>query len=148
MLELDLAGSVALRVETTWRPGETVWKGTVGGTQVIAQVRRERHALKISWHGASVTARLLTPRVAALANLMPEAQEADSSKFLRCPMPGLVVSIAVMEGQRVAAGETLAVVEAMKMENVLRAERAATVARIMARPGESLAVDAIILEFA
>ena len=90
----------------------------------------------------------MTPRAAALAALMPEKREADTSKALLCPMPGLVVSIAVSEGQKVAAGETLAVVEAMKMENVLRAERAATVARILAKPGDSLAVDAVIMEFA
>jgi propionyl-CoA carboxylase alpha chain len=79
---------------------------------------------------------------------MPEDQEADTSKSLRCPMPGLVVSIPVKEGQKVAAGETLAVVEAMKMENVLRAERAAIIARVLAKAGDSLAVDAVILEFA
>ncbi len=73
---------------------------------------------------------------------------ADAGKKLRCPMPGLVVSIVVKEGQQVRAGETLAVVEAMKMENVLRAERDATVSRVIAKPGDSLAVDAVILEFA
>ncbi len=72
----------------------------------------------------------------------------DTSKLLLCPMPGLVVSIAVAEGQEVKAGETLAVVEAMKMENVLRAERDLTVAKLAAKPGDSLAVDAIIMEFA
>jgi len=73
---------------------------------------------------------------------------ADSGKAVRCPMPGLVVSIAVREGQEVKAGETLAVVEAMKMENVLRAERDGIVKAIKAKPGDSLAVDAVIMEFA
>ncbi|TIU64302.1 MAG: biotin/lipoyl-binding protein, partial [Mesorhizobium sp.] len=68
--------------------------------------------------------------------------------MLLCPMPGLVVSIAVAEGQEVKAGETLAVVEAMKMENVLRAERDLTIAKLNAKPGDSLAVDAVIMEFA
>ena len=90
----------------------------------------------------------MTPRAAELAAMMPEKKEADTSKALLCPMPGLVVSIAVKEGQTVAPGETLATVEAMKMENVLRAERRATVARILAKPGDSLAVDAVIMEFA
>ncbi|TJW57454.1 MAG: biotin/lipoyl-binding protein, partial [Mesorhizobium sp.] len=72
----------------------------------------------------------------------------DTSKMLLCPMPGLVVSIAVAEGQEVKAGETLAVVEAMKMENVLRAERDLTVSKLKAKPGDSLAVDAVIMEFA
>ena len=79
---------------------------------------------------------------------MPCEKVADSGKALRCPMPGLVVSIAVAEGQEVKAGETLAVVEAMKMENVLRAERDGIVKTIHAKPGDSLAVDAVILEFA
>ena len=79
---------------------------------------------------------------------MPAKKVADSGKAVRCPMPGLVVSIAVAEGQEVKAGETLAVVEAMKMENVLRAERDGVVKTIKVKPGDSLAVDAVILEFA
>ena len=79
---------------------------------------------------------------------MPAKKAADTGKALRCPMPGLVVSIAVAEGQEVKAGETLAVVEAMKMENVLRAERDGVVKKIHAKQGDSLAVDAVILEFA
>ena len=79
---------------------------------------------------------------------MPAKKLSGSDKALRCPMPGLVVSLAVAEGQEVKAGETLAVVEAMKMENVLRAERDGTVKKINAKPGDSLAVDAVIMEFA
>ena len=79
---------------------------------------------------------------------MPVKKAADTGKRLLCPMPGLVVSIAVAEGQEVKAGETLAVVEAMKMENVLRAERDGMVKAIHAKPGDSLAVDAVIMEFA
>jgi propionyl-CoA carboxylase alpha chain len=79
---------------------------------------------------------------------MPVVTATDTGKKLLCPMPGLVVSIAVSEGQEVKAGETLAVVEAMKMQNVLRAERDGTVKKIYASPGATLAVDALILEFA
>ena len=79
---------------------------------------------------------------------MPAKKVADHGKAVRCPMPGLVVSIAVAEGQEVKAGETLAVVEAMKMENVLRAERDGVVKKIQVKTGDSLAVDAVILEFA
>jgi propionyl-CoA carboxylase alpha chain len=79
---------------------------------------------------------------------MPVKKVADSGKAVRCPMPGLVVSIAVAEGQEVKAGETLAVVEAMKMQNVLRAERDGTVKKVHATAGATLAVDALILEFA
>ena len=79
---------------------------------------------------------------------MPVKVAADTGKKLLCPMPGLVKAIAVAEGQEVKAGETLAVVEAMKMENVLRAERDGTVKKLHAKPGDSLAVDAVIMEFA
>jgi propionyl-CoA carboxylase alpha chain len=89
-----------------------------------------------------------TAREAELASLMPEKKAADTSKKLLCPMPGLVVSIAVADGQEVKAGETLAVVEAMKMQNVLKADRDATVSKIRAKAGDSLAVDAVIMEFA
>ena len=81
------------------------------------------------------------------AALMPVKERPDTSKYLLCPMPGLMISLAVSEGQEVAAGDPLCVVEAMKMENVLKAERDAKVSKIMAKPGDSLAVDAVILEF-
>ena len=96
----------------------------------------------------SVSARVMSPDVATLDKLMPVKVPPDTSKMLLCPMPGLVVSIAVEEGQEVKAGETLAIVEAMKMENVLRAERDLTVSKLNAKPGDSLAVDAVIMEFA
>jgi propionyl-CoA carboxylase alpha chain len=125
-----------------------VWRGTIDGRSVVAQVERRGHVLHVSRRGAAFPARLLTPRAAELAAFMPQNGEAGAAKALRCPMPGLVVSIAVCEGQKVEAGETLATVEAMKMENVLKADRGATIARILARPGDSLAVDAVIMEFA
>ena len=90
----------------------------------------------------------MLPRTAALEQLMPVKPAPDTSKLLLCPMPGLVVSIAVGRGQEVKAGETLAIIEAMKMENVLRAERDLTVNRVNVAPGDSLAVDAVIMEFA
>ena len=97
--------------------------------------------------GVGVDARVYTEREAALAALMIERKGVDASKALLCPMPGLVKSIAVQEGQQVRAGDPLCVVEAMKMENQLSAERAATVKRIVAKVGDSLAVDAVIMEF-
>ena len=92
--------------------------------------------------------RVFTERETELMGKMPAKAKPDMSKFLLCPMPGLVVSLNVAEGQEVAAGDALCVVEAMKMENVLKAERDATVAKIRAKPGDSLNVDAVILEFA
>ncbi|WP_312409527.1 acetyl/propionyl/methylcrotonyl-CoA carboxylase subunit alpha [Shinella sp.] len=135
-------------VESEWRPGDAVWRGAVDGKSVTAQLRPLRNGMRIDWQGLSVRTRVFTPRLAELDALMPVKLPPDTSKMLLCPMPGLVVSISVQEGQEVKAGETLAVVEAMKMENVLRAERDLTVGPIRARPGESLAVDAVIMEFA
>jgi propionyl-CoA carboxylase alpha chain len=104
--------------------------------------------LRLSHGGAEVEALVLRPRVAELAARMPAKQAPDLSRYLLSPMPGLLVKVAVAAGQEVKAGEVLAVVEAMKMENVLRAERDGVVARLHAEPGASLAVDQAILEFA
>jgi propionyl-CoA carboxylase alpha chain len=145
-MAIDRGELVAVRSD--WRPGERVWRGTIGGEAVVAQIERRGHLLQVTRRGVSLPARLMTKRAAALAALMPENSAADTAKLLLCPMPGLVVMIAVSEGQKVEAGETLAIVEAMKMENVLRADKSATVARILVSPGDSLAVDAVIMEFA
>ena len=112
------------------------------------QVRAVLNGFDLAHRGVQARAFVYTEREAAAARLMPVKVSVDTGKKLRCPMPGLVVSIGVKAGQQVRAGETLAVVEAMKMENVLRAERDATVSRVLAKPGDSLAVDAVILEFA
>ncbi len=145
---MSIAGGPAMPVTSDWRPGGALWTGAVGERRVIAQVRPAEKGLLIAWRGMSVVARAMRPRVAELERLMPAKPPPDTSKSLLCPMPGLVVAIAVAEGQQVKAGETLAVVEAMKMENALRAERDLTVSRINAKPGDSLAVDAVIMEFA
>ncbi|MAS12920.1 MAG: acetyl/propionyl-CoA carboxylase subunit alpha [Nitratireductor sp.] len=148
-LEMDIRidGADPLTVRSNWRPGEPVWEGEVNGRSVAVQVRPILNGVKLAWQGVSADARVMLPRIADLDRLMPVREAPDTSKMLLCPMPGLVVSIAVTEGQEVKAGETLAIVEAMKMENVLRAERDATVSKINAAPGDSLAVDAVIMEF-
>ncbi|MBB4277398.1 acetyl-CoA carboxylase biotin carboxylase subunit [Rhizobium mongolense] len=146
-MEMEAAGE-KFHVVTDWRPGEPVWNGAIDGRAVTAQVRPVLNGMRIDWQGLAVRATVFTPRHAELDCLMPVKLPPDTSKLLLCPMPGLVISIAVAEGQEVKAGETLAVVEAMKMENVLRAERDLVVGKINAKPGESLAVDAVILEFA
>jgi propionyl-CoA carboxylase alpha chain len=133
---------------STWRPGDPVWNGLIDGREVGVQVRPIANGFALAHAGVETRAFVYTEREAAAARLMPVKQASDAGKRLLCPMPGLVVSIAVAEGQEVKAGETLAVVEAMKMENVLRAERDGTVKSIKVRPGDSLAVDAVIMEFA
>jgi len=147
--EMDMQiGGKTLTVSTDWRPGDAVWGGHIGGSKLTAQIRSVLNGLRIDWQGLSVRAKVFTPRQAELDKLMPVKLPPDTSKLLLCPMPGLVVAVAVIEGQEVKAGETLAIVEAMKMENVLRAERDLVVGKINAKPGESLAVDAVIMEFA
>ena len=96
--------------------------------------------------GAEAEALVMNPKAAELQALMPEKTPPDTSKFLLSPMPGLLVSVAVAEGEDFKSGDELAVIEAMKMENVLRAERDGTVAAIKAAPGDSLAVDQVIME--
>jgi len=134
-------------VESDWAPGDLMWNGAIGGKPMTVQVRPVMDGYRLDWQGYSVVAKVMTPRTAELDALMPEKLPPDTSKMLLCPMPGLVVSIAVEEGQEVKAGEQLAIVEAMKMENVLRAERDCTVTAIKAAAGDSLAVDAVIMEF-
>ena len=112
------------------------------------QVRPLLNGCELAWRGISVPAWVYTRREAELAGLMPVKLAADMSKFLLCPMPGLVKAVNVSEGAEVKAGDALAVVEAMKMENILRAERDGVVKKINARAGDSLAVDAVIMEFA
>jgi propionyl-CoA carboxylase alpha subunit len=137
-----------LVLKSAWKPGDILWTGTVDDRAISVQVRPVPNGFHLTWRGVRTCAYVYTEREAAAARLMPVKASSDSGKRVLCPMPGLVVSIAVVEGQEVKAGETLAVVEAMKMENVLRAERDGTVKAIRARPGETLAVDAVILEFA
>ena len=131
-----------------WKPGDPVWQGTIDGHLVAMQVRPIANGFRLAHQGYEVAVNVFTESEATAARLMPVGAKADTGKKLLCPMPGLVVSIAVTEGQEVKAGETLAVVEAMKMQNVLRAERDGTVKKIHAAAGATLAVDALILEFA
>ncbi|KGM30207.1 hypothetical protein P409_34465 [Inquilinus limosus MP06] len=114
----------------------------------MAQIDRRPVGLRLTHAGGEVDMALLTPRAAALAELMPVKAPPDMSRFLLSPMPGLLVSVAVAAGEPVRAGQELAVVEAMKMENILRAERDGVVEALHAKPGDSLAVDQKILEFA
>ena len=135
-------------VESDWRPGMALFRGRIDGRPVTLQVDRRASGFHLSHGGAEVAVQVLRPRVAELAARMPEKQAPDLSRYLLSPMPGLLVKLAVAAGQEVKAGDVLAVVEAMKMENVLRAERDGAIAKVHAEPGASLAVDQPILEFA
>jgi propionyl-CoA carboxylase alpha subunit len=136
------------KLRSAWKPGDLVWNGTIDDRAITVQIRLVANGFALSYHGIETRAFVYTEREAGYARLMPAKKTADTGKQVLCPMPGLVVSIAVKEGQEVKAGEMVAIVEAMKMENVLRADIDGTVKKINAKPGDSLAVDAIILEFA
>lgn len=136
-----------LELASKWWPGDAVWSGVVRNKDVSVQVRPILNGYDLSYRGIHVPARVYTIREAELAALMPAKEGADTSKLLLCPMPGLVKSISVSVGDEVKAGDPLAVVEAMKMENVLRAERDGKVSKINADAGDSLAVDDVIMEF-
>ncbi len=140
-------GASNLLIETDGRLGDLLLPCFVDGRPVTVQVERRGPALRLGQAGITVEALVLSPQAAALAAMMPVKEPPDLSRFLLSPMPGLLMSLAVEEGQSVKAGEELAVVEAMKMENILRAERDGRVAKLHAGPGESLAVDQAILEF-
>ncbi len=142
-------GKAGLRhVNSNWQPGDPIWSGTINSQPACVQVRPLPNGFALAYRGVETKAFVYTEREAAYARLMPVKTVADSGKEIKCPMPGLVVSISVKEGQEVKAGDTVAVVEAMKMENVLRAEIDGIVKKINAKQGDSLAVDAVILEFA
>ena len=133
---------------TDWQRGEPLLRVRVEGHVAVVQIEpRPGAAFRLTHRGVVRRAQVLSPRAAKLLALMPERKAQDTSRLLLSPMPGLLSSVIVEQGQEVKAGEPLAIVEAMKMENVLRAERDGRVARIRATPGDSLAVDQVILEF-
>jgi propionyl-CoA carboxylase alpha chain len=135
------------RVESDWTPGDTLARLEVGGEPLILKVERRTSGYRIRYRGADLTVTIRTPRQAELAGRMLEKTPPDTSKLLLCPMPGLIVKVDVSEGQEVQEGQALCTVEAMKMENILRAEKKAVVKKINAAAGQSLAVDDIIMEF-
>ena len=134
-------------VDLDWMPGNPIARARINGAPVIVQVARRGVGYRLLHGGSEVDVLVLEPLTARLQSLMPVKAPPDLSKYLLSPMPGLLVSVAVKVGQEVKAGEELAVIEAMKMENVLRAEHNAVVSAVRAEPGDSLSVDQAILEF-
>jgi len=134
-------------LKSAWRPGQMLFRGTWDGVPVCLQVERRGLAYRVIHSGTEIDAVVMTARAAELLAMMPEKAPPDLSRFLISPMPGLLREVAVTSGQEVKAGETLAVIEAMKMENILKAENDCTVDAVLARAGESVAVDQPILRF-
>ncbi|MEM9737269.1 MAG: DUF2118 domain-containing protein, partial [Pseudomonadota bacterium] len=147
VVDVAFADGTQMAVEGDWTPGDTLTTAQIGGVEMSVKVDPATEGFRIRYRGADLEVKVRSPRAGELAALMPEKLPPDTSKMLLCPMPGVVVSIAVAEGDEVQEGQALATVEAMKMENVLRAEKKAVVKRVAAEAGASLAVDEVILEF-
>ncbi|ODM47490.1 acetyl/propionyl-CoA carboxylase subuit alpha [Ruegeria sp. PBVC088] len=144
---VNFADGSSLRVEGRWTPGDTLAHMTVNGAPLVLKVDKVTHGFRLRTRGADMRVHVRSPRQAELARLMPEKLPPDTSRMLLCPMPGLIVKVNVAEGDEVQEGQALCTVEAMKMENILRAEKKGVVAKINAGPGDSLAVDDVIMEF-
>jgi propionyl-CoA carboxylase alpha chain len=136
----------AYAVRSDWEFGQHLWSGTVNGDDVHVQVERNGQVYTVSRFGAQSDLLILTPRAAELHKLMPVKAPPDTSGQVTAPMPGLIVSVSVFEGDEVKAGDELAVLEAMKMENALRADRNGVVAKVHYQAGESVEVDQVIME--
>ena len=136
-----------LRVESDWTPGNSLAQLLIESQPLVLKVDRIPMGFRIRTRGADLKVHVRTPRAHELSLLMPEKLPPDTSKYLLCPMPGLIVKISVEEGEEVQEGQALATVEAMKMENILKAERKGVVKKINCAPGASLKVDDIIMEF-
>ena len=134
-------------VRSRWEFGQHLFSGTINGNEIFVQVEREDQTYRLFHSGSQVDVKVITPKTAEFLQYMPVKAPPDMSRYLISPMPGLLVSLAVEEGQKVNAGEELAVLEAMKMENTLLAERDCVVTKIHFEPGASLAVDDKIMEF-
>jgi propionyl-CoA carboxylase alpha chain len=144
---LVFADGSRFMVSSDWLPGKRLASFTIGDRVAEVKIDLIGSAIRLRWRGMDVRARVRSPRVAQLARLMPVKVPPDMSRMLLCPMPGVITSVTVGVGDQVEAGQTLATVEAMKMENVLKAERRGVVKRVAAAPGQSLAVDELIMEF-
>ena len=134
-------------IDTDWTPGELIFSATVNGSAIALQVERLGLFYRLQYNGVRIDSMVMLPKAAEMQKLMPFKAPPDMSKFLLSPMPGLLVDVAVKVGQKVEAGERLAAIEAMKMENVLLAVQDGVVAEVMASKGESLTVDQPIIRF-
>lgn len=146
-LQLAANGGQTIRMPIPWRPGQRMAEAEIGPRTYRLKLTPTTSGFCVRWRGAKLGFSVVRPQVADLMPLMPVKQPPDMSNFLVCPMPGQIVRLDVEEGAVVEQGQTLAIIEAMKMENVLKAEKRARVRKIGAKVGDVLAVDDIILEF-
>ncbi len=147
LIRMRPAGGGEHVVEPDWRPGQPVWRGRIDGVPLSAHVRRILNGYELTHHGARLALRVYSPFEAQMARLMPVREAADTARMVISPMPGKVLSVAVREGQAVKAGDVLCVVEAMKMENILRAECDGVLEAVHVAPGDAIGADALLMEF-
>lgn len=133
--------------EIDWRPGQSLFRAVLNDEAFTVEVKRAADGFDIRSRATKARVRIVRPEVAALYALLPEKQAADTSKLTLSPMPGLVVDIPVVEGQEVKTGETVAIIEAMKMQNILKAERDGKVKSVKAKAGDPVAADDVLVEF-
>ena len=135
------------QILTDWQIGQPIFRAEINGELVTAQIEKKSSLYTIYHAGMEISVKLLTKTAAELANYMLEKTTADSGRYLLSPMPGLLVKLKVNEGDEIEEGDELAIVEAMKMENSLRAEQSGCIAKVLANEGDSLDVDQPILEY-
>jgi len=135
-----------LNLDTAWQPGLHIFEASLGKEEFSLSVEDRTQGYWLRHRGFAALVRVYSPRIAELAARLPERPEPDTSKLIVSPMPGLIVTVNVEPGQDVKAGETLLTVEAMKMENVLRAERDGTVKSVGVKAGDSVAADELLVE--
>lgn len=144
---ISIDGAASIKMISPWKPGNPVFEGGIDGQRINVEIDRLVLGYRLTTSGVVREVRVLRPGLAPFYAELPPKPRPDTAKRLVAPMPGLVVSINVEAGETVSAGQALAVVEAMKMENILRAERDGTVAKIHVAEGDSLTVDAVIMDF-
>ena len=144
--EVDYAGNTD-RLLSDWRFGQPIFQGSINDAKICVQIERHNLIYRLFHRGAQVDMMVLTPQAAQRLDWLPPKEAPDMSRYLLSPMPGLLAQVVVSVGDQVASGQELAIVEAMKMENVLRAERDGRVSKVLAGQGETVSVDQPILEF-
>jgi len=147
-VELTEAGRILTLTEMDWRPGAAVFSAMLEGRRFTVQVRAAADGFVIRHRAVECRVRVLTPVSAVLYKRLPPKKVADTAKLVLSPMPGLVVTLDVTVGQEVKTGETVAIIEAMKMQNIIRAERDGVVKAVGAKQGDSVAADEVLVEFA
>jgi len=147
-LTIDVDGRKLRLEDIQWRPGQPTFRGNLDGKDFTVAVKPAAEGFVIRHRASTLNVLVLTPRSAELHEKLPPKKAADTSKMVLSPMPGLVVSIDVAAGQEVKTGEVVAVLEAMKMQNILRAERDGTIKAVNVKSGDSVAADEVLVEFA